>query len=223
MQAFILIKNKIFAVLAIIIVFISLSSYTTAGNGGWFNLGVPFVSRAPFGNWAYPYQGYCEEASVVMAAHYIWKLPLTPEIADTEMGIIKSYEELVLGGRYDDTNMEETANILKSLYGFSNIQVKPTSSAEDIKKELMDGNLVIVPVAGRLLNNPYYVFPGPLYHVVLVRGFYDNKKVFITNDPGTRRGNGLWYDQGVLFNAIHDWNNGNVLAGKKVMIVIGVN
>jgi len=184
-------------------------------------LAVPFVSQAPFGDWREPYQDFCEEASAVMAAHFLWGVPVTPKIADTEMRIMKRFEELVLGGRSRDTSIDETASILRVLYGFKNITTKIIQSPEDIKKELSAGNPVIVPAAGELLKNPYFKSPPPLYHMVVIRGFDDEKGVFITNDPGTHRGNGLTYDQSVLWNAIHDWNHGDVPHGEKRIMIVG--
>lgn len=181
---------------------------------------VPFTSQAPFGNWARPWQDFCEEASLVMAAHFVLRLPLTPQAAAAEMQIIKRYEELVFG-RSKDTSIEETAGILRGLFGFKNVSTKVIASGEDIKKELAAGRLVIMPAAGRMLKNPYFTAPGPLYHMLVIRGFDDARNVFITNDPGTRRGEGFAYNQKVLFAALHDWNGGKVLEGQKRIMVVG--
>ncbi len=183
-------------------------------------LAVPFTSQAPFGNWSESYQDFCEEASAVMAAHFLWGVPVTANIAESEMRIMKRYEELVLGGRSDDTSIDETASILRVLYGFKNITTRVIRSPDEVKKEISAGRLVLAPTAGELLKNPYFKHPWPLYHMVVIRGYDDAKNTFITNDPGTRRGNGLSYGQSVLWDAIHDWNHGDVLHGeKKVMIV----
>lgn len=69
-------------------------------------LKVPFTSQAPSGDWRQPFQDFCEEASVVMAAHFLWGVGLTPEIAELEMRIIQSYEALVFG-RSKDTSIDE--------------------------------------------------------------------------------------------------------------------
>ncbi len=180
---------------------------------------VPFTSQAPFGNWAMPWQEFCEEASVVMAVHFLSGTPLTAARAEAEMQIVKNYEQIVFK-KYDDTSAEETASILKNLYGFKNISTKRIANSSDITKELSQGRIVIVPTAGRLLKNSNYTAPGPLYHMVLVKGFDSAKRTFIVNDPGTRYGNGYIYDQSVLINAIHDWNRGDVLHGEKIVIVV---
>lgn len=181
---------------------------------------VPFTAQAPFGVWLQPWQDFCEEAASVMAAHFVWDLPLTPKTADLEMQLIKQYESMVLR-RYRDTSAAETAGILSRLYGMRDVSVRSVASMDDIKKEIKSGKLVIVPTAGQMLDNPHYIPPGPLYHMVVVKGFDDAKNVFITNDPGTRFGESYAYNQQKLFAAIHDWNNGDVLHGEKKMIVVG--
>lgn len=181
---------------------------------------VPFTSQAPFGNWAQPWQDFCEEASVVMAVHFVWGVPLTPKFAEAEMQIIKQYEEIVFK-RHKDTSAAETAAILTHLFGFKNIRVRGIDTASDIKEELRRGHIVIAPAAGRLLKNPYFTPPGPLYHMLVIRGYNDANNTFITNDPGTRRGNGFAYNQELLVAAIHDWNGGEVMRGGKSVIVVG--
>ena len=181
---------------------------------------IPFTSQAPAGNWTQPWQDFCEEASIVMSAHFLWNAPLTSRLAETQMQLIKQYEELVFK-KYNDTSADETASILKNLYGFKNIETRHIDSVSDITKELSQAHIVLVPAAGRLLHNPYFIAPGPLYHMVLIRGFDDVKHTFIVNDPGTRRGNGFVYDQELLFRAIHDWNGGDVMRGEKNVVVVG--
>jgi len=180
---------------------------------------VPFTSQAPFGSWASPYQDFCEEASITMAVHFVWGIPLTAKVADLHMKIIKQYEEVVFG-RWKDTSAKETAQILTNLYGFKDISVKEAVSLQDLKREINSGKILLVPVAGRMLKNPYFTPPGPLYHMLVIHGYDDAKNIFITNDPGTRRGNGFEYNQQTLWLAIHDWNGGDVLMGKKTVIAV---
>jgi hypothetical protein len=72
---------------------------------------------------------------------------------------------------------------------------------------LVSGKLVIIPAAGRLLGNPNFSGQGPIYHMLVVRGFDNKTGEFITNDPGTRKGEGYRYKYSVLINAIHDWSH----------------
>ncbi|OHA03754.1 MAG: hypothetical protein A3J10_04245 [Candidatus Sungbacteria bacterium RIFCSPLOWO2_02_FULL_54_10] len=155
-----------------------------------------------------------------MAAHFMWRMPLSPEIADFEMGLIRQFE-IAAFGRWRDTGIEETADILRRLYGFSGIKTTLIASPEDMKKELSAGKIIIAPTAGRLLKNPYFTPPGPLYHMVVIRGFDEEKQAFIVNDPGTRRGEGLRYPTDVLFYAIHDLHDGDILQGEKRVMIVG--
>jgi hypothetical protein len=184
------------------------------------NLAVPFTSQAPHQNWDLPYQEFCEEASTLMAASFIRGETISgPDDADKKMLAIKDFEEKKLGF-FKDTNAEETAVILKEYFGLSKIEVISDPAEETIKRALAGGKAVIVPLAGRELGNPHYKRPGPLFHMLVVKG-YTRAGDFITNDPGTRSGADYVYRPSILLNAIHDWNNGDVYKGKKAAIIVG--
>lgn len=96
---------------------------------------------------------------------------------------------------------------------------------EDIKKELAKGNPVIVPTAGRLLSNPYFTPPGPLYHMLLIKGYSTTSTTteFITHDPGTIRGANFVYSYQTLETSIHDLESKdleNITNGRSAMISI---
>jgi hypothetical protein len=184
------------------------------------NLQVPFTSQAPLLNWSLPYQQFCEEASVLMAESYINNQPIAnPKDADAKLLAIKNFE-MKKFGFYEDTTAEETAVILREYYNLKNVAVVPEPTVADIKNALAKGQAVIVPLAGRQLGNPYYQQPGPLYHMLVIKGYQKNGD-FITNDPGTKRGADFIYKADVLMQAIHDWNGGQVDTGKKVMLIVG--
>lgn len=197
----------------------SVSSPTSALPGE-VNLAVPFTAQAPHANWELPYQEFCEEASVLMAASYIQgKTIAGPDDASAKMIAIKDFEEKKFG-YYKDTTAEETATILREYYKITKVQVVPNPTVAAIKQALATGELVLIPAAGQQLHNPYFQQPGPLYHMLVIKGYTADGK-FITNDPGTRRGADFIYSPDVLLNAIHDWNGGNVSQGQRVMIVVG--
>ena len=123
-------------------------------------------------------------------------------------------------GYHRDTNVEEVAIVFREFYGIKAIKIVNDPTVEDIKKSLTEKKAVVVPAAGRQLYNPYFTPPGPLYHMLVIKGFTKDGK-FITNDPGTRNGANFIYKSDVLMNAIHDWNGGDVVNGKKVIIVVG--
>ncbi len=89
-----------------------------------------------------------------------------------------------------------------------------------MKNELAKGYPIIVPMAGRDLGNPYFSGEGPWYHALVIIGY--DKTSFITNDPGTRRGEHYRYKYDVLMNAIHDWTGvkENIRDGRKVALVV---
>lgn len=183
-----------------------------------FNLAVPFTSQAPLADWSEPFEEACEEASIIMADAFYQQKKLNDKAATTQKILdLEKWEEDNLE-KWQDTNAEEVAKILKERYEY-NSEVIENPSWEKIKKQLVQGNLVIVPAAGRLLGNRYFRQPGPLYHMLVIRG-WTKDGLIITNDPGTKRGENYLYKPSVLMNAIHDWNNGNVISGRKAVIII---
>ncbi len=184
------------------------------------NLAIPFTSQAPHKNWDLPYKEFCEEASALMAASYIHgENILDADDADKKLLALQAFVvgELKFA---QDTNAEETAEMLRKFYKIKNVAVVENPTIDGMKQALAQGKAIIVPAAGRQLGNPYYRSPGPLYHMLVVKGYTKDGK-FITNDPGTRRGADYLYDADVLMRAMHDWNNGNVDEGRKVIIIVG--
>lgn len=181
------------------------------------NLKIPFAPQAPFANWGLPYQEACEEAAVIMAHRFFTGQKLTTKIMDEEILKLVEWEKKTFG-YYEDTNAQEIARILREYFGYLGVEVRYTFTVEDIKREIAKGHPVIVPAAGRLLPNPYFRRPGPIYHALVIKGYTKTK--IITNDPGTRRGADFLYDPQALMNALHEWNPKNILDGRKAMIVV---
>ncbi|MBI4133860.1 MAG: C39 family peptidase [Candidatus Terrybacteria bacterium] len=184
------------------------------------NLAIPFTVQAPFANWDRDHEDFCEEASVLMAASFVLgkEIP-SPEFADARMYELKEFQ-LARFGYFESTTAEETAMILRDHYGISAVAVVENPSEETIRRAVASGKAVIVPAAGRELGNPYFRQPGPLYHMLVVKGYAKDGR-FITNDPGTKRGADYLYDPTVLLNAIHDWNGGAVETGRRAVIIVG--
>lgn len=146
-----------------------------------------------------------------MAMSWVRGTTFTQEEAKREIIAVSDYE-FANYGVYLDTSSQDTVNwILKGYYGYNNVELTYDISVEDIKSEIRNDNLVIVPVDGRKLGNPYYTQPGPPRHKVVIIGYDPDNKEFITNDPGTRLGKQYRYSEQVLFNAIHDYLTGNDL------------
>jgi len=185
------------------------------------NLAVPFTSQAPQGNWDEPYQEACEEASVYMVHAYFSGMEEGQIPAQTaDEAILQAVEfEMGLFGFYKDTTAEKTGMFAELLYGHA-YQILTNPTVEDIQRELVQGHPVIVPAAGRLLGNPYFTPPGPLYHMLVIRGYTEDGQ-FIVNDPGTYRGEAFLYDFDTIMNAMHDWNDGDeITEGRKVALVL---
>lgn len=180
---------------------------------------VPFTAQAPFANWDIFHEEACEEAALLMIKYYLDGKKLTPEVAEKEIQAILAYE-IKEYGKYEDSSAQEMVRLAADFYEIKNLKVIYDFSAEDLRKQLSLGHPIIVPAAGRLLGNPNFKAPGPLYHAVVLVG-YDGDTV-ITNDAGTKRGEGYRYKMTTLYNAIHDFSGdlAQIEKGRKAMIVL---
>ena len=166
------------------------------------NLAVPFTPQAPYGVWDEFHNDACEEASVLMVARFWQNKPiLGPDDVEKELQEIRSFEEKTFGFS-QDTNAAETAKILTDYHHLSGVSVVYDFTLDDLKRELLSGHPVIIPAAGRELHNPFYKQPGPVYHMLVIKGVTADGK-FITNDPGTKRGANFVYGQDTLYNSIN--------------------
>jgi hypothetical protein len=191
-----------------------------------FDVKVAFASQAPLGDWGMPYQEACEEASMVMAAKYFKNEKLDSNIMNDEILKLAKWEND--NGYPIDLTAAQVVEVLDKYFGIKSSATSNVTT-DVIKHELVAGNLIILPLAGRDIGNPYFQTPGPLYHMLVVRGY--NKTDFITNDPGTKRGEAYRYKYNVLLSAVHDWTGGvriykdprpepDMSKGAKVMIVV---
>lgn len=174
------------------------------------SLKVPFVLQAPFANWSDPlFQDACEEAAIMMAKGWLdGKINFAKEQMDNEIRRIAELEKRRLGG-YVDSSANDTALILREYAGYEKVRVDENIKLEDIKNEIAEGNLVILPTDGRKLKNPYYNSPGPITHMIVVVGYDSIRKEFITNDSGTRNGESYRYGENVLYGAVRDYPTGS--------------
>ncbi|MCX6715329.1 MAG: C39 family peptidase [Candidatus Uhrbacteria bacterium] len=185
------------------------------------NLAVPFTSQAPTGNWAEPYQDSCEEASVLMAHEYYAgnkSKVIDPVSAETSLQEIVALENKLFG-YYIDTTAAQTAQFAEKEYGYAKSELILNPTVIQIKEYLNKGEPVLVPAAAQLLKNPYFTPPGPVYHMLVIRGYTKDNK-FITNDPGTKHGEAYLYSFDTILNAMHDWDAKDILSGKKVILIL---
>lgn len=163
-------------------------------------LSVPFSPQAPFANWDPLHEETCEEMSLILVHHYLARTGINPEQAESELRALTTWEEE--HGYAQDVTVQELGKIAEEYFGYrSRVITDPTT--EDLKRLLADGHPVVVPAAGRDLGNPYFSGEGPWYHMLVLTGY--NEFFFVTNDVGTRRGEGYVYRFKTLMDAIHDW------------------
>ena len=183
------------------------------------NLNVPFTSQAPHGNWDLPYQEACEEASALMAIRYVFGNPiLGAEDADAGiLDLVRANEE-VLHFPIDQT-AEQVMALIHEIDPIIPVAILNDPTIDLLKAELSQGHVIIVPAAGQELKNPFFHQPGPLYHMLVLRGYTDDG-YFIVNDPGTKRGEGYLYSFERIMEAMGDWNSGDPANGEKVVLIL---
>ena len=163
-------------------------------------ISVPFVPQAPFADWSEPYENACEEASVIMVNHYLNQTSLSADQMKSEIDASVNWQIENWGG-HNDLNATKTLKLAKDYFGL-NGEILENYSVESIKKELVKGNPVIAPTAGRKLGNPNFRGNGPEYHMLVIIGYDSSRQTFITNDPGTRNGKSYIYSHQTLLDAI---------------------
>jgi hypothetical protein len=174
-------------------------------------LEVPFICQAPLQtvkNWE-SHEESCEEAALLQAYLYETNSTMTKEEANQEILKMIDWEKQNLGSHHD-LYADDMKQFIMGYYGLTTDQVKIIydASIEDIKEELNAGHPVIVPVTAKLIDNPYYPYPG--YHMLTVIGYTADK--IITNDNGTRHGASFSYDTDTFKTAMDD-------AGGDVVVV----
>lgn len=181
-----------------------------------FSLGIAFISQAPYAVWDALHEDACEEASLIMVQYYINGIKsISKETAEKEIQDMIRYESSV--GFGPSITLAELNAVAANYYQLNSGRVVGNPTVGQIKAEILAGRPVIIPAAGKILPNPNFRNGGPNYHMLVVKGF--NETGFITNDPGTRKGNNFWYSYADLMNAIHDWNPDDILTGQKAYFV----
>ena len=175
---------------------------------------VPFTSQAPLTQWGDPrFQDACEEASIYMAVLWLQgdeRVTVNAETATEDLlDLSKLSEDLF--DTFVDTSAEDTLWLLKNEVPSVTARVIENPTVEDMKRVLAEGGLVITPLDGQVLINPYFTGPGPERHMVTVIGYDDETQEFIVNDPGTQRGAGFRYNYENFFIALRDYPTGDVL------------
>lgn len=145
---------------------------------------------------------------------------IPPTTAETELQKLVDWQNSTFG-YYKDTTTAETKRMAEEALGLKDVTLVTSATASLIKQELSKGRVVVAPMAGRLLKNPNFKGSGPPYHMIVIKGH--DERGFITNDPGTRKGESYIYGEAIISDALHDWTgkDSTMTQGEKVFLSIG--
>lgn len=186
-------------------------------------LEVPFTPQAPFGDWTDPrQQDGCEEASVVMAWKWVNGEELTRQQALEEITQMAEWEKDKYGSARDTSAEDTLHRLLREYYGYKGGRVEYGITIDKVKTELAAGNILIIPFDGQVLNNPNFQNGGPERHMLVVIGYDDVKKQIITNDPGTRLGQGFVYSYDNFEASFRDYETGDheLIQGRRTAMIV---
>ena len=182
------------------------------------NIELPFYTQAPHSNWDYPWQEACEEASVLLVANAYKGLNLNREAYNAELLRLVDWEVETFGA-YEHTTVAQTAEMIEMQYGLKTV-LHENPGFEDFQEILASGHLIIAPFAGKVLGNPNYRNGGPVYHMMVVKGYNAKKMQLVTHDVGTRNGANYIYEWSTVKYALHDWHETDILQGAARIIEV---
>lgn len=201
-------------ILFLFIIFALLSPLNVYGSEiEQINLPVPFIPEVHDNNWSPPWNNACEEAAIAMVSLYYQDIKeISIEKARAIMTPLFKIQDQLFGS-HQDTDAERTAKLANHEMFFY-AQVKNNPTIDDIKDQIRKGNPVITTHYGFGLKNSTHRFRrgGSSYHVVVVSGFDDKTKEFITQDSGTPTGKNYRYNYDLFMDSIHDFDHKNGLA-----------
>lgn len=180
------------------------------------NWNVPFFPQAPEADWSLPWQEACEEAASILGYYYASGKILTKDQFKKEIQNLVEWQNKNFGD-YKHTDITQTAKMIREYFKFSDFVIVENPTADQMKQYLSQGQIIIAPFAGRQLKNPFYSGQGPLYHMMVIRGY--DRKNFITNDVGTKRGQNFIYPYQTIISAMHEWDDKDINLGAKRIIV----
>ena len=178
----------------------------------------PFQSQAPLANWDELHNEACEEASLALDYYYLNHKELTSAEMDKQILALVAFQEKA-GAKQQNLPVAEALKLAQNFYKIDG-QVVADATIADMKQEISQNHPVIVPTAGRLLGNPNFRRPGPVYHMLVVIG-YDQSDI-IVQDVGTHNGDHYRYNQKIFANAWHDWtgSDSTMEQGEKNFLVL---
>jgi len=186
------------------------------------NLQVPFIWEIPDGVWTKPWNGACEEASVMMIDQF-YRGRKEENIGRAEskkiMSPLFAIEDKLFGSNAD-TSATRTLKIIEDYTNFDGkLKFRPT--IDDITAELANGHPVISLHYGYDLNNPRHRFRrgSSSFHMMAITGFDAKKGLFYVNDPELKRGLDYPYQYATIMASLRDFNHAtNKANGAPVVI-----
>ncbi|MCX6781191.1 MAG: C39 family peptidase [Candidatus Magasanikbacteria bacterium] len=182
------------------------STLAVADVTGAINLDLIFFPQAPKKIWDADLEEYCEEASLLAVDAWYKHKTYSVDEMEAALSAMKDWE-IKTFGYFQSTSVEQTAQIAREYLGYKKIRVIDRPTIAQIRAEIVAHHPVIVPANGKLLKNPYFKNGGPMFHMVVVRGFTESGDV-IVNDPGTQFGENFVYSPDVILSAMADWDHG---------------
>ena len=163
---------------------------------------VLFLVQAPTANWKDEReQDGCEEASaVIVDSWYGGEKEITKDEALKRILDISSWFEENTSG-FRDNSIEDVVKMFNDKLKINTVKILENPTLDDFKKAISENKLILVPTNGQLLGNPYFSGAGPERHMIVLRGYDDKSGEFITNDPGTKRGENYRYSYQTVMNA----------------------
>ncbi len=192
----------------------AVSAAKATGTEPIVELAVPFVAEAPDGNWTGAWKDACEESSMAMVDNF-YRGKTSVSVADAKkyMQMLFDVEKKLYRSNMNSSSPQLT-HLIDAYSDFSST-VKTDPTIEDIKKELDARHPVISLHRGAELKNKNVAFlaSGSSYHVLVVTGYDDASREFITNDPGDRvAGEAHRYGYDLFMHSLHDYNYSNYMA-----------
>lgn len=163
-----------------------------------------FVEQAPEKNWDQPWQDACEEAALLTVDFFYKNKTTSPEVVrDSILDMIKFEDQQKFT---KDMNIDQMAIVGEKYLNYQT-KIIDNPSVEEIKKYLTQNIPIIVPANGKTLfkENKHFKSGGPYYHNLVIIGYVDDKKQFITHDVGTQFGSYFKYSYSLLMESIHDF------------------
>jgi len=173
-----------------------------------FVLDVPYINEAPDGNFSGNWKNACEEASMTMIEkYYAGQKTVGIMEAMSFMQNLFDIEDRLYGSN-DDTDTVRTARLMNDYLSYSAI-IKDNPTIEEIKKQLLKKRPVMSFHYGYDLHNSNIPFAvhGTYYHTMVIVGYDDTTKEFITHDDGDQKfGANHRYGYNLFMNSLHDYN-----------------